>query len=131
MIYYLAFGPGFYRIPKSHTQDSLGYGYMLDPSSLCTLYKDQEICKGDSECESEVYSKQKCVDSLNSWLDRVNSKCFSKLNTLEDCNETEKNCKTELHRFLRCESSTDRPSWLLDSSLSYFERLKDPKIAKT
>lgn len=130
MIYYLAFGPIFYRMPKGRSDDSLGYGYLLDPGEICSSYKSQSICKGDEVCEKAVYDRQTCISSLNSWLDRVNSTCKDQINHLEECVETDQACRAELHAFLRCESISDRPVWVADETLAHIERLKGPMIAK-
>ena len=128
MIYYLSFGPLFYRLPKGHQNDSLGYGYLLDPGLLCDSYKTQNICKGDTECEAQVYDKPLCIKSVNNWLDDVNSKCNLEVNELESCIETEGVCRSQQHRFLHCESTLQRPTWLSDQSLLYLERIKGPKL---
>lgn len=128
MIFYFTFGPIFYKLPKGHQNDSLGYGYLLDPQALCTGYKSKDICKGIKECEEQVYDSAKCVRSVNVWLDDVNTKCRNEINLFEECNELGQACRREQHEFLKCESKLERPEWILDESLVYIERIKGPKL---
>lgn len=128
MIFYFSFGPFFYKLPKGLQDDNLGYGYFMDPQALCERYKKEDICKGIKECEEQVYDKIRCINSVNAWLDEVNSKCKTELNLLESCLEFGEACRKEQHKFLKCESTLERPEWISNESLAYIERLKGPKL---
>ena len=132
MIFYLSFGSSF-RFSKDIQSESIGFGYNMDKSKFCNSLVKIKACdevKNTEECEKVLNNLPECMLIVDKWLHSLNETCNKQINILENCVDNEKNCVTELHALATCESTLERPEWLITEHIEHWNQIYNPRTNK-